>query len=62
MNIIIAEGDTLHVSSTFSEDPDYFTMYHLPGTGDHPLVICSDPLEGPGGWEPIDNGEVRTFS
>jgi predicted glutamine amidotransferase len=69
MNIIMSEGRALHVSSTFTERPGYFTMHWRQGADLRPdaasrdagLIICSDPLPGISGWNPIASGERRTF-
>lgn len=62
MNIMLSDGHQIAVGSTFSEDPDYFTMYRRGGGAGDQLVICSDRWPGTSGWTPIGNGEVRTFS
>lgn len=50
MNIIMAQGDRLYLSSNFSEDPDYFTLYQHNGPR---TMFCSQPL-GPD-WKAIPN-------
>ena len=70
MNIIMSEGQALHVSSTFTERPDYFTMHWREGvdlqreaaSGKSGVMVCSDPLPGTAGWRSIANGESRTFT
>jgi glutamine amidotransferase len=67
MNIIMSEGQALHVSSTFTERPEYFTMHWRKGVdlqreAASGVMVCSDPLPGTRGWRPIASGESRTFS
>jgi predicted glutamine amidotransferase len=60
MNIIMADVDNVYAASTFSEDPDYFTMRFSTDGGK--LVIASEVLPGNERWENIENGTVRSFS
>ena len=53
MNIIMAQGDQLFVSSHFNEDPNYFTLYKYQGKQ---TMFCSQPL-GPD-WQAIPNQTV----
>ncbi len=53
MNIILSDGDRSCLSSSFSEDPDYFQM-HQKHDGDLHLV-CSQAFTGDPGWSRIDN-------
>ena len=59
MNLIIAEEQKAIVSSTFSEDPDYFTMHYKKETNS--ITICSMPFEGENNWQKIENNTTREF-
>lgn len=50
MNILMTDGERIYVSSHFEEDPDYFTLHHLPGKTE---AFCSQPLGK--GWKPVPN-------
>ncbi len=53
MNIIISDGTSSLVSSTYNEDPDYFQMHRTSRNGVD--IICSQPYPGETGWQPISN-------
>lgn len=53
MNIIMTTKDSVYVSSTFNEDPDYFGM-HYKQTKDQ-LIICSEIYPNESGWNDIEN-------
>ena len=51
LNVILSDGDQLHIGSSFAERPDYFTLYRHDGELD---IVCSQPL-GPA-FVPLPNG------
>jgi predicted glutamine amidotransferase len=53
MNVLLADGDRLHVHSFYSEQPDYFTLHVRRRDGR--TVVCSAPFAGEGGWRPLAN-------
>ena len=53
MNIILADGEQTCVSTSYSEDPEYFQMYRKQDN-DRQLV-CSRPLGGESDWNAIEN-------
>ena len=53
MNIIMSDGEHSWLSTTYSENPDYFQM-HLKQHGDIKLV-CSQPFANDSDWITIDN-------
>ena len=53
MNIILSNGEQTCLSSSFSEDPEYFQMYRKQ---DRDLqLVCSQPLDDHPGWQAIAN-------
>lgn len=53
MNIILSNGEQTCLSSSFSEDPEYFQMYRKQ---DRNLqLVCSQPLDDHPGWQAIAN-------
>jgi len=60
MNLIITDGRQAWVCSHANQQPEYFTL-HIRRSG--PLVaVCSEPLEGFGGWRELDNHSVEVLS
>jgi len=59
MNIIIADKESVYVSSTYNEDPDYFTMSYKKTNND--LIICSEVYPDSSGWQNIDNNFIGVF-
>ena len=60
MNIIIADKRSVYVSSTYSEDPEYFGMHYK--KNDNQLIICSENYPNTTGWIEIENnftGEIK---
>ena len=53
MNIILSDGEQSILSTSYSENPDYFQM-HQKRDGDLHLV-CSQPFAGDQGWTRIEN-------
>jgi len=53
MNIILSDGEETIVSSSYSENPDYFQLHHKPGADRY--LLCSQPFAGDSGWSRIDN-------
>ena len=53
MNIILSDGEETIVSSSYSENPDYFQL-HQKQTADR-YLLCSQPFEGDSGWSRIEN-------
>jgi predicted glutamine amidotransferase len=58
MNIIMVKDDTIYVSTSFSEDKEYFTMHYKEGSE---LTICSEPYLSEPGWQSIENNTVRAW-
>jgi len=56
INIIIARGNKLFVSSLFNENPEYFTMHYKKSPGY--MQICSEPFSGEDDW---DQNAKRSF-
>ena len=53
MNIIMTTKNSVYVSSTYNEDPDYFGM-HYKQTKDQ-LIICSEIYPNESVWNEIEN-------
>ena len=53
MNILFSDGKTNVVSSTYSENPDYFQMHRSVKEGI--TRVCSKPFPGETDWQRIDN-------
>ena len=53
MNLILSDGEHSVLSTSYSENPDYFQMYQKRENGRH--LVCSRPFTGDSGWEPIAN-------
>ena len=51
-NLVMVEGDRIHLASHFSEDPEYFTMYRRDRGNE--ISFCSQPLGDH--WSPLANG------
>ena len=58
MNMILSDGERILMSSSFNEDPDYFTMHRR--DAEEAVIVCSDPWPGTDGWRPIPTGAVLT--
>ena len=58
MNIIMAKGNEIYLSTFFTGDEEYFTMRCKEGPE---LVICSEPFPSEEGWQRIANETVRTW-
>jgi len=54
MNWILCDGGHTVLSTYTGERPDYYTMHRRTEAGR--LVICSEPLDGGPGWEPVPEG------
>jgi glutamine amidotransferase len=53
MNIILSDGEQTCLSSSYSEDPQYFQMYRRQDASLQ--LVCSQPLDDDPGWQPIAN-------
>ena len=53
MNLILSDGEQSCLSTTYSEDPEYFQMYRKQQSGLD--LVCSRPLNGETGWTEIAN-------
>jgi glutamine amidotransferase len=53
MNIILADGETVCLSTLFNDDPAYYTMHRRDTDGGY--IVCSDPLDDERGWRAIEN-------
>jgi len=58
MNIILARGDEIYLSTFFTGDEDYFTMRYKE---EPQLVICSEAFSSEEGWQSIPNETVRKW-
>jgi len=53
MNIILSDGEQSCLSTSYSEDPDYFQMYQKRSANLH--LVCSQPFPGEPDWTEIAN-------
>ena len=53
MNIILSDGEQSCLSTSYSEDANYFQMHQKQEPGLH--LVCSAPFAGEQGWTRIDN-------
>jgi predicted glutamine amidotransferase len=53
MNIILSDGEQSSLSTSYSEDPDYFQMHQKQHGG--MKLVCSRPFAGDAGWTVIPN-------
>jgi len=53
MNIVLSDGMETFVSSSYSENPDYFQLHQKRSAGLH--LLCSQPFADDSGWSRIDN-------
>ncbi len=53
MNLLLSDGAQTILSTSYSENPDYFQMYQKRGGGRH--LVCSQPFPGESDWSPIPN-------
>jgi glutamine amidotransferase len=53
MNIILSDGEQSCLSTSYSEDPDYFQMHQKHSGGLH--LVCSQPFAGDSDWSIIAN-------
>ena len=58
MNIIMAKGGAIYLSTFFTEDEEYFTIHYKEGPE---LVICSEAFPSEEGWRSIANETVRKW-
>lgn len=58
MNIILVNEEGIFVSSNFTEDEEYFTIWYREG---NELVICSTPYSTGKNWQRIANDSVRVW-
>ena len=59
MNIIIAEKESVHYSSLYNEDEEYFQMHYK--QSDSELIICSEVYPNETGWNKIANKSNGVF-
>lgn len=59
MNIILSDGTTSVVSSSYNEDPAYFQMYRDQRNGLE--RVCSQPFPGETGWQPVPNNTTSVI-
>ena len=52
-NLVLSDGEQSCLSTSYSEDPDYFQMYRRQQDGID--LVCSRPIDDRPGWHPIDN-------
>lgn len=53
MNLILSDGEQTCLSTSFSEDPEYFQLYRRQADGLD--LVCSRPINGEAGWQAIAN-------
>jgi len=53
MNIILSDGEETIVSSSYSENPDYFQLHQKQDADRY--LLCSQPFAGDSDWSRIDN-------
>ena len=53
LNLVLSDGAQSCLSTTYSEDPEYFQMYRKQGSGID--LVCSRPLDDDAGWKAIEN-------
>ncbi|HSB05867.1 MAG TPA: hypothetical protein VLK23_11800 [Thermodesulfobacteriota bacterium] len=58
MNIIMAKGGAIYLSTFFAQDEEYFTIHYKEGSE---LVICSEAFPLEEGWRSIANETVRDW-
>lgn len=56
MNIIMSDGQQHSLSTSYSEDPDYFQMVEK--QTDNIKLICSQPFPGESDWQSIANNQT----
>ncbi len=59
MNIIITDKQNTYISSTYNEDPDYFSMSYK--KDNNSTVICSQAYPGETNWTKIENNSVGVY-
>ena len=59
MNIILSDGANSCLSTSYSEDPEYFQMYQKHDDGTH--LVCSRPFAGDSDWSKIENNTTMTL-
>jgi len=58
MNIIMVKDEAIYVSTSFNEDPEYFTMHYKEGAE---LTICSESYPFETGWQNLTNNSMRVW-
>ena len=56
MNIIMSDGEQHSLSTSYSEDPDYFQMYQKQTESMN--LVCSQPFAGETDWHHIENNST----
>ncbi len=59
MNIIIATKEKVYLNTTYSEDPDYFSMHYRENK--NVLAVCSQPYKDKEGWKTIPNNTIKVW-
>jgi len=59
MNILLTDLDRIFLCSQFDEQPSYFTLHRRQRPGQ--LMICSEPLPGIAGWQPVANHTIEVL-
>lgn len=59
MNLIVCDRTRIVLSTEFSDDTDYFTLYMQ--QSDELLRICSNPYPNENNWQPIPNHTKKEF-
>jgi glutamine amidotransferase len=59
MNLVLSDGEQSILSTSYSEDPEYFQVYRKRDNGLD--LVCSRPLDDRPGWHPIKNHTTTTL-
>jgi predicted glutamine amidotransferase len=66
INLLIAAPEGLFALRQFSKNPEYYTLFVRPMTGEESptagWLVASEPTDNPGDWEPIVPGELSFYS
>ena len=59
MNLLLSDGRQSVLSTSYSENPDYFQMYEKRESGRH--LVCSQPFAGDSDWSPLANNTTTSL-
>lgn len=60
MNMLVADKKKIYLYSYYNEIPDYFTLHTRKEPG--LIQICSRPLAGEDGWQPVANKSLGVYT